>query len=380
MRLSSIRTCAPKNRDVGIPGTSYTGIEMAAALGALFGDSKAGLEVLKNVKPENEEPAREFAEKSVKIKPQWDVSRTELYAEAVVTTDRGVGRAIIMRTHTNVVLIEANGKTLLSKRLGDAGDGCSDHGIKKYCLRDFYEFAQNIGLDDIRFLQEAFDLNLTLTDCDFDDEGSMGLGRGYRDLFEDNVIIRAKSLTAAAATARMAGKGLAAMSCATSGNVGITASLPLVAVSDYYQKDQERMLRSLALSYMVTIYIKNLIGRLSALCACAVAASAGVAAGTAFMLGGTFKQVGGAIQNLIPSFFGVVCDGARLACAMKLASAAGVAIECAILALNDITLPGDQGVLGKTADESLAFLGKMGREGMNESNRNLCEELMGKCL
>lgn len=374
------RGLCSKNDDVGIPGTDQLGVDMAAALGAICGDSKAGLEVLRNVTPADELRARQFVKKSVTIEPDWDFPAIRVYADAIVETDRGVGRAVISRTHTNVILIEANGKTIFKadiKGTEKAPDESKDD-IRKYRIADFYDFARNVPFEAIDFLQSAFDLNKKLAEYDLGDPSSIGLGKTFGEIAGDSTVLKAKALTAAAATARMSGKGLAAMSCATSGNVGITASLPLLAVAEAYGKNREDLLRALSLSYLLTIYIKSHIGRASAMCACVVGASSGIAAGTAFLLGGSLSQVEMAIQNTIPNFFGVLCDGARVACALKLSTAIGAAIECAYFALGNVVLPANQGVLGKTADESIAFLGKMGKEGMIETDKALCKAMYGK--
>lgn len=380
VKLKIDRGLCSKNDDVGIPGTDQLGVDMAAALGAICGDSTAGLNVLRNVTPADELKARSFAKTSVSIEPDWDFPAIRVYADATVETDKGVGRAVISRTHTNVILIEANGVTVF-KAAVTGTEKAPDEGkdpIRKYSIKDFYDFASNIPLESIAFLQEAFDLNTKLAEYDLNDETSIGLGRFFKKISGNPAVIKAKTLTAAAATARMSGKELPAMSCATSGNVGITASLPLVAVAEVYKKDKEILLRSLALSYLLTIYIKSHIGRASAMCACVVGASSGIAAGTTFLLGGTLAQVEMAIQNTVPNFFGVLCDGARVACALKLSTAVGAAIECAYFALDNVVLPANQGVLGKTADESLAFLGRMGKEGMLETDKALCKSMYGK--
>ncbi len=371
--------CA-KNDDVGIPGTSQLGCNIAAALGAICGDSEAGLEVLRNVTPEDEIKAQKFAEESVIIKPDWNMKTVGLYIEAIVNTDNGTGRAIIAKTHTNVILKELNGEVLF-KADDQNKENLTDETkapIRKYEIKDFYEFAKNVPFESIAFLQEAVDLNMKLADSDLTDNSSIGFAKAFGRIKGDKATIRAKTITCAAATARMEGKNLAAMGCATSGNVGITASLPLVAIAEVYEKNQEVLLRGIAFSYLLTIYIKNIIGRLSAMCSCVSGSSSGIAAAMTFMLGGTLEQTKTAIQNMIPNIFGVVCDGARTACALKLTSSIGVAIECAYLALDNISVPANQGVVGKTADETLLFLGKIAKEGMVEVDNVLCKALYGR--
>ena len=178
----------------------------------------------------------------------------------------------------------------------------------------------------------------------------------------------------------MAGLSKPAMSCATSGNVGITASLPLISMAEDMDVPEEKLLRALAMSFLMTICVKNRIGRVSSMCACVVAASQGVAAGACMLLGGGLDAIDRAINNTIVNIFGVVCDGARLACAMKLASAAGIAIECAEIAMDGYQTPAEQGVIGTNADDSLNFMGSFAQNGMKGSDLALCKALYAKYL
>ena len=211
-------------------------------------------------------------------------------------------------------------------------------------------------------------------------EGKTGTGFGISMLkrSEGNLIRTAKAITAAASEARMAGYDLPTMTCTTSGNMGITVSMAISSVAEYLKKTEEEMLRALAFAYLVTIYTKNNIGRHSAMCACVVAASEGVAAGAALLLGGGIKEAEMAVNNTIVNVFGVVCDGARQACALKLATAAGTAIEGAMLAMDGIATPADEGVRGKTAGDSIRFMGEFAKKGMMLTDKMLCQALYAK--
>ncbi len=371
------RDMCAKNNDVGIPGTSEKGIDIAAALGAICGDSEAGLEVLRNVTPKDESLAKKFARDSVILEPDWDFNPIGLYVEAIVETEKGIGRAIIAKTHTNVVLKEINGKVIFKADDFDRNYATDERKdpIRKYKIKDFYKFAANVPLETIDFLKEAITLNMKLAETGLNGRKKSGFGVAFNKIKGDIAITRAKVLTSSAAETRMIGTNLAAMSCATSGNVGITASLPLAAIAEVFDKNEEQLIRALSLSYLLTIYGKNHIGRLSAMCSCCVVASVGIAAGAVFLLGGSIKQIELAIQSTIASLFGVVCDGARVACAFKLASAIGIAIESAYLALNNVGVPFAQGVVGNTADESIAFLGEIAKSGMIETDKSLCKAL-----
>lgn len=371
--------CA-KNDDVGIPGTSVLGLKMAAALGAFAGDAGAKLEVLKTVTPEDERRAYEFSlTDNVVIEPDWETELIGVYMEAIVETENGTGRAIVAKTHSNLVYKAKNGAAIVdehferSKSLDERNDP-----IAKYGIKDFYEFATQAPFEKMAFLKEAVDMNRSLANEALAGKTGAGFGVSMMKRSEGDIIRKAKAITAAGAEARMAGFDLPTMTCATSGNAGITVSMPISSIAEDLGKTEEEMLRALALGYLVTIYTKNRIGRHSAMCACVVAGSEGVAAGTALLLGGGLDEVQMAINNTIVNVFGVVCDGARQACALKLASAGGVAIEGAMMAKDGVVTPADEGVCGKTADDSIKFMGDFARKGMIITDRLLCEALYSK--
>jgi L-cysteine desulfidase len=372
--------CAKEN-DVGIPGTQYLGVKMAAALGAFAGDPKAKLEVLHSVTPNMEQAAYEFCiSGNVVLEPDWETPLIGIYVDITVETDKGVGRAIVVKTHTNLVHKSANGKVIFEKpfnRLESIKEEKNDF-ISNCKISDMYDFALNIPVEELTFLYESVSMNIKLAEVVLN--GELGptyalsmLSRGREDMIQ-----RAKALTAAAAEARMVGYNLPAMSCATSGNVGITASLPIISVAETLGKKEEDILRALAFSFLLTILGKNRIGRQSAMCACMVTASLGVAGAVTMLLGGNLKQIEMSINNTIVNVFGVVCDGARRACALKLSSAVGIALEGALLAMDGITTNSGEGVCRNSADESIDFMGRHAKEGMLESDMILCKLLLGE--
>ena len=361
---------------VGIPGTSQMGLVIAAALGAVCGDSRLGLEVLKHVTKKDEERALEFAGNSVDLKIDWDLKEVGLYIESFVETDKGIGHSIVKRTHTNVVFIEVNGKVVLDKMDEKDEKIQVDAPILNFSVRDFYNFSKNIDIESISFLKEAIDMNMALSRAGLKENVGGEFGIGFERLIGDRAYMRAKSLAAAASDARMAGDNISAMACASSGNVGITASVPFLPICEEHGKSEEEMLRAICLSFLMTIYIKSHIGRLSAMCACAIAAGVGVTAGTALLLGNSYEEVEMAIDNVVGSLGGVLCDGAKLGCAMKLSTAVGVAIESAYLAVAGISIPKRDGLVSDTADETLKLLGKIAKEGMVDTDIVMCRAII----
>lgn len=375
------RHIGTKNSDVGIPGTSIVGLKMAAALGALVGDATAGLEVLHNVTPEDEKEALAFSESgNVVVEVDLETDILGLFMDCTVTTDKGVGRAVVVKTHTGLVYREANGEVQVDIPYDRRASMNETHdAMASFKVADFYEYATTTPLEDLLFLREAVSMNKAIAETIFDGRAKgAGFARSMMERSENNMIRKAKALTAAGSEARMEGFSLPVMSCATSGNVGLTASLPLISMAEDLGSSEEALLRSLAMSFLMTICVKNRIGRVSSMCACVTAASQGIAAGASMLLGGDLACIDRAINNTVVNIFGVVCDGARLACALKLASAAGIAIECAMMAKDGIMTPANQGVIAADADSSLNFMGSFAQHGMAGSDLSLCKALYKK--
>ena len=358
------RHIGTKNSDVGIPGTTVVGLKMAAALGALAGDAAAGLEVLHNVTPEDEKRALEFAKSgNVTIDVDLETDILGLFMDCTVTTDKGVGRAVVVKTHTGLVYREANGVVQVNKpydrraSMNETHDAMAHYGVK-----DFYEFATGIPLEEIAFLKEAVTMNKTIAQTIFDGTAKgAGFAVSMMKRADNNMIRKAKALTSAGSEARMEG-----------------FSLPLISMAEDLNASEEQLLRALAMSFLMTICVKNRIGRVSSMCACVTAASQGVAAGASMLLGGDLACIDRAINNTVVNIFGVVCDGARLACALKLSSAIGIAIECAMMAKDDVMTPADQGIVGSDADDTLNFMGDFAQHGMAGSDLALCKALYKK--
>ena len=350
---------------VGIPGTDKMGIEMSLALGALCGDADAGLEVLRKTTPEDARRAEEFLP-FVDADISWEYKGVGLRIEAEVETENGTGRAVLSKTHTNVVALEANGKRIVEERAAPEGNvfDYSKDAIRRFTLAELVEFAETVPLEDILFLKEGITMNRALAEAGLNEGVGAGFGRGYLARAGSDVLLKIKAVTAAASDARMGGVSLPAMSCATSGNVGIAAMLPLVVLAEERKADEESLLRSIALSYLLTILMKSHIGRLSAICACAMAAGIGVAGGASLLLGGGLACAEAAIQNMTGCLTGVVCDGAKYGCALKLSAAAGIAVESAMLALEGCVVPAGDGLVCYGADESMEAIGRTARDGM----------------
>jgi L-cysteine desulfidase len=332
----------------------------------LYGHYEAGLEVIKDLDTFDAVKVEALASDHCTIDIRWDLPAMGVYIEVIAKTTNGMGHAIVAQGHDRIVLLEANGKMLfVDENYSETDSGFEKkRAIREYGLKDLYDFSREVDIASLGFLKEALEKNRALAELGLENASGAGIGAGFQKMLGQSYITRAKYLAAAASDARMAGETMPAMSCAGSGNVGITASVPLISVAEEKRKSEEDLLRALALSYLVTIMAKAHIGRLSPVCACAMAASLGIGCGTCLMLGGTFEQLEYTVANIIGSTGGILCDGAKFGCALKLGSAAGSAIESALLALENVRIPCGDGLVDFSGDRTLALLGEIASEGM----------------
>lgn len=364
---------------VGVPGTGMVGLRVAAAIGALAGEPDAGLEVLKSVEPRHAEPARALAQ-SVAVRTR-DVPDS-IYAEVTASAGEDVARVVIAGWHTRVTLRELNGRRLYrNEETGSRGAG-KGRETPPMTLAGLVDFAGHVPLADIAFMGEAVRLNTALAEEGLSRDYGLRIGATLAaqmraGLLADDLMTRAMSLSAAASDARMDGAMLPAMSNSGSGNQGIAATMPVVAAARVLGASEERLTRAVALSHLVAIYIKSRQNPLSALCA---ASTAGMGAGAAitWLLGGDAEAVARCVQNMIGDVSGVICDGAKTGCAMKVSTAAATATKAALLAMSDVRVTAAEGIVAESADASIDNLGKLSREGMLETDRQIIAIMMAK--
>lgn len=357
---------------VGIPGTGMIGLPIAIALGALKGKSEYGLEVLKDIDSESvEEGKRMISGQSIKIELKEDIDE-KLYIEAVCTAGTDQAMAIISGGHTHFVYAARNGEVLFDRR--EKNGTVSDVEEVDLNLSKVYDFAMTAPLDDIRFILEAKRLNLQAAERSFKGNYGHELGktlqdsRSERSIMGSNTFTHILSYTSAACDARMAGAMIPVMSNSGSGNQGIAATLPVVIFAQENHKSDEELIRALILSHLTAIYIKQNLGRLSALCGCVVAAT-GSSCGITYLMGGGYRQVAYAVQNMIANLTGMICDGAKPSCALKLTSGVSTAVLSAILAMEGKCVTSVEGIIEDNVDFSIRNLTKIGAEGMNETDK-----------
>ena len=365
---------------VGIPGTGMVGLYIAAALGAVCGRSCYGLEVLHDIEERYIARARELVE-GKKVRIELADTDRKLYVKAKVCTGDGHNAsALIENDHDNIVETCFDDNILASSGKSDDGSA-SQKETKEYGLtvKEIYEFAKTVDFEDIRFILESRDLNLTLADEGLKGDYGLKVGKTiycskHRDVFGNDFMSYAMSLTAAASDARMAGCTLPAMSNSGSGNQGITVTMPVIAYAIKHNTGDVALARALVLSHLVAIHIKGYLGKLSALCGCVIA-STGSACGLVYLKGGSYEAVCSAIKNMIGNITGMVCDGAKVGCAMKVASGVASAIQSAVLALDGRCISENDGIIEKDIEKTIRNLGQIGSVGM-QSTDNMILDIM----
>lgn len=358
---------------VGIPGTDMIGLPIAIALGALIGKSEYQLEVLKDSNADAVEQGKKLIDaQAIDIKLKQNIEE-KLYIEVHCQNGNNNSTAIISGGHTHFVYVEKNGEVLLDERVAITDEGCEEQKLNLN-LKKVYEFATTTPIDEIRFILEAKHLNMNAAELSFKGYFGHHLGKTLKDskskreIMGNNTLTHILSYTSAACDARMAGAMIPVMSNSGSGNQGIAATLPVVVYAEDHSKSEEELVRALILSHLTVIYIKQSLGRLSALCGCVVAAT-GSSCGITLLMGGTYQQVSYAVQNMIANLTGMICDGAKPSCALKLTSGVSTAVLSAIMAMENNCVSSVEGIIENDVDKSIRNLTKIGSIGMNETDK-----------
>lgn len=356
---------------VGIPGTGMIGLPIAIALGASVGKSEYELEVLKDVTPEAVEAGKKYiAEKRINVQLKADAPDKlfiEIHAEAA--GDKAI--AVISGGHKNFIKIQKNDDVLLEAQTSSSDE--SDANDDWLTLGKVYEFATTAPLEEIDFINDARRLNENAAEESLHGNYGHSLGKALsrplgKGIMGDSIFSHILSATACACDARMAGAMIPVMSNSGSGNQGICATLPVVKFAAENHNTDEELTRALMLSHLTAIYVKQSLGKLSALCGCVVA-STGSSCGITYLMGGTYEQVTFAVKNMIANLTGMICDGAKPSCALKLASGVSTAVLSAMLAIQGECVTSVEGIIDDDVDKSIHNLTKIGKDAMDETDR-----------
>ncbi len=350
---------------VGIPGTPFKGMQYAAALGAIAGDPARKLACLTGLPEEaiGETRALVDAGAVTVIKSE---SEKVLFIDLTVRTDRGIGRAVIEDEHDRVTRVEADGRIIAGME-GIASEDEEEPGALALDIGQVYAFADGVDLGRLGIVREAIRLNGDISREGLASDYGLRVGKMIQESMEqgllaDDLLNAAMARTAAGSDARMAGSTMPVMSNSGSGNQGITATMPVLAAGERLGASDEKILRAVTLSNLMTIYIKYQFGRLSALCG-AVVAGTGAACGIAYLLGGGLDAVRSAVQNTIGNISGMLCDGAKADCALKVSTCTAAAVQAAIMAVRGITISPIEGIVDADPERTIRNLARLGNEG-----------------
>ena len=370
---------------VGIPGTGMTGLPIAMALGAIVGKSEYELEVLKDGDAEAvKEGCRMIDEKRIAVSLKENITE-KLYIEIEVTAGNDRAVAIISGGHTRFVHVSRNDEVLMSLEGGTQSEGAAAVAANNdpvLTLRKVWDFAMTAPLDELQFILEARRLNMNAAYESLKGDYGHAIGRLFRSESERNIMgdtlhCQIVGMTTAACDARMAGAMIPVMSNSGSGNQGLTSTVPVVVYAEQTKASDEQMVRALVLSHLTVIYIKQSLGRLSALCGCVVAAT-GSSCGITYLMGGGYEEVTVAVKNMIANLTGMICDGAKPSCAMKCASGVSTAVVSALMAMSNRCVKSVEGIIDDDVDRSIRNLTDIGRDAMTHTDAMILKIMTSK--
>ena len=364
---------------VGIPGTGMIGLPIAIALGMMVGKSSYKLEVLKDVTPEAVERGKQYInEGRISIRLKEDAP-DGLYIKVSAYAGDHTEKAIICGAHTRFVEEEC-----LSVQESEGAKGSSHGGDDdvKLNLRSIYDFVVEVPLEEIAFIEDSGKMNMAAAESAFKAQyghrvGNMLQNEKMRQMVGDGTLTHIMAYTCSACDARMSGAAIPVMSNSGSGNQGIAATVPVAVYARDHEVAHDTYVRALALSNLGASYIKQSLGRLSALCGCIVA-STGASCGITYMMGGTYEQIAYAVKNMIANLTGMICDGAKPSCSLKLSSGVSTAMLSAMLAMQDCSVTYLEGIIDEDVDRSIRNLTSIGREAMEETNRKVVDIMTAK--
>ncbi|MCY6960174.1 L-cysteine desulfidase family protein [Clostridium brassicae] len=367
---------------VGIPGCSHVGLNYAAALGACLGNPEKRLELLEDIT----DSINSFADtivKNNKVKISINEEETDLYVQAEVITTNGIGISIIRNSHANIVFTKANDTVLVSKKVSKNTENSLYEKLCSTTIAELRSLIDSIDPSQLLFMLEGAKTNEGIADFGLSNHTGIGIGDTLNNLtqnqfFGNNLQSRIMMRTAACAESRMSGCPYAVMSSAGSGNHGITAIIPVVELANENGNTEEELAKALAFSHMVTLYIKQHTGRLSPICGCGMSAASGASAAMTWLLGGNDEQISGSIINMTANLTGIICDGGKIGCALKLASAASAALMSACLAINNVVISKTDGITGATAEEAIKNMGLISNPGMLQTDKMILDIMLEK--
>lgn len=364
---------------VGIPGTDgMVGLPIAIALGTLIGKSEYQLEVLKNINPAAVKQGIRFIEED-KIHINLKDTDEKLYIEVRTFNGKDHATVIITGQHTHFSFIQKNGSILLKEESTSQDSKDLDSHLS---VKEIFQFSTEYPSKELAFILESKELNNTISKEALNSPLGHALGNTLAHysggkLFGDSTHLHILMRTAAACDARMSGSCKAVMSNSGSGNQGISVTMPVVVYAEDNKCTEEQLIRALTMSHLMAIYIKQSLGRLSALCGCVVA-STGASCGITYLMGGKLPQVENAVKYMVANITGMICDGAKPSCALKVASGSSTALLSAVFAMNHQEVFAKEGIIDNDVDTTIHNMTKIGKIAMNETDEMILNIMVNK--
>lgn len=358
---------------VGIPGTGMIGLPIAVALGALIGRSELGLEVLRDCDKQAVERGKAYIEENRIFISLEQEDKDKLFINALCTADGHEAEARIKTSHTHFVYLRKDEEVLNDNDKGNDHENEHESQEPQLTLRKVYDFAIETDIEELRFILEAKKLNEAAAASGLKENYGHQLGKTMcsplgKGIMGESIFSKVLSATSCACDARMAGAMVPVMSNSGSGNQGICATMPVVVFAEENHNTEEELIRALIISNLTAIYIKQSLGTLSALCGCVVA-STGSSCGITYLMGGNFEQISYSVKNMIANLTGMICDGAKPSCALKLTSGVSTAVMSAMLAMQHRYVTSQEGIIDEDVDKSIHNLTNIGKYGMDETDR-----------
>jgi L-cysteine desulfidase len=368
---------------VGIPGTGMVGLPIAIALGAIIGKSEYQLEVLKDLTPEALEQGKQFInEQRIDIQLKQGISE-KLYVEVTAEANGQRQTAIIAGSHTHFLSSHGGelGQTSQQQNDGDAPSEREENGVS-LSFRLVYDFATTAPLDEIRFIEATRTYNMNAAREALKGNYGHNLGKTIdrplsKGIFGNSIFCHIIARTASACDARMGGAMIPVMSNSGSGNQGICATNPVCVYAKENENTEEELIRALMLSHLTAIYIKQSLGTLSALCGCVVA-SIGSSVGITYLMGGDYGRVCASVKNMVANLTGMICDGAKPSCSLKITSGVSTAVLSALLSMEGKCVSSQEGIVDDCVDKSILNLTAIGANGMGPTDEMVLRIMTSK--
>ncbi len=368
---------------VQIPNTGTCGIELACVLGCLLSKPGNTMEICADIQPEHVTKAQELVKAGmVNVKV---LKSSDFYIECVASNATEKAHTITEDAHDNMVYSEQNGKVLVDNRkTGEVKEVKEEGGfdVTQHSFREFYDWANEIDVAELQFIREAIDMNMEIAKIGLEKKYAFGVGPTIQNLINkgmmsNDVVNAVRSIPSAAADFRMYGGNGSVMTFCGSGNQGISTTLPMAVFAEKMNIPEEKLLRAEFMAMLMIMYMKKHVGRLSPVCG-AMVAGTGSAAGMTYMLGGTYEQIDGAIQNMMGSVAGIFCDGAKGGCAVKVAACAGEAVYAAMYAMDGSMIPVTDGINSTKAEDTAKNLAKLSHEALADVDMKVIEIMQTK--